>query len=201
MVMNNYRRYLGKLFALSILGFSFSSAVFASDLICTQEIRMCKDGKPALRAVDSCAQICPEDNSNAVVNPSCPKRPLPVCKDGELITVKGQNGCPVKMCRPFKPVCKRPSCPLPKLGLKCSYNSKEAPVDANGCATGCGPLVCEKPVACREFSCVATRAGCSYNKREAPKDANGCATGCGPLVCDGNSSGAGAPRTRSGSAQ
>lgn len=131
---------MGAFFALTIIaGLSFSHAVFADGLKCTQVARLCKNGKPAIRAVDSCAQHCPEDGYLKKKR-RCPEPAAPLCKDGEVAAiVKGKHGCPVAVCKPITS-CKVPDCPAPPAG--CSYDMKAAPKDANGCATSCGPMVC-----------------------------------------------------------
>ena len=81
------------------------------------------------------------------------------------------------MCEEIIP-CPAFLCAAPPDG--CTYGRPE--IDANGCAKGCGELICEIPKPCPAYSCAAPPDHCSYGMPIIGPD--GCAQGCGELICE-----------------
>lgn len=68
-------------------------------LMCTQVVRMCKDGSVAKRAANSCDQLCPEDNTACKV-PDCAAPPAG-CSYDSANAPKDKNGCATS-CGPMR---------------------------------------------------------------------------------------------------
>ena len=102
-----------------------------------------------------------------------------LAKDEKSLTMDGHTFKLQKS--PYPENCEMPSCAPPP--GNCRY-STPAPLDGNGCAVGCGTMICKTDVeSCPRLDCSVPPENCSYDGL-ATRDKNNCPKSCGKIVCD-----------------
>lgn len=91
---------------------------------------------------------------------------------------KGSSDNPGTMCLAIAPLCAAPP-------VNCHYGTPS--IDEGGCASGCGPLICDStPPSCPLPQCAPVGENCHYDGPPT-LDGSGCPINCGSiLVCNSN---------------